>query len=118
MQSVIAAKEVEQGNDLKFVLCREPRYSGIVSNKNVRSFYYVADSGKRIPASQVSLPEIAYENTADPCVPLSIPANKRPDAMGKYSFCQQVTFNAWGHEKTANFCSTEWRVVPASNVLE
>jgi len=110
VKSVVAEKKIAIGDNLSFNLCREPRYNGIISERNVRSFYIVDQDGKQTPVKQSSLPEVAYETTSQPCILIEIKAAKIPQAIGDYYFCQVVTFDAWGYQKTANFCSTTWEV--------
>lgn len=100
------------GDNLSFNFCRAPRYGGIVSKTNVRSFYIVDEQGNQTPVKQSVLPDVAYEKINQPCILLEIKAANIPQKLGKYYFCQQIVFNAYGYEKTANFCSTQWEVVP------
>lgn len=110
VKSVQAEPTIAQGDNLSFNFCREPRYAGIVSKSNVRSFYIVDEKGNRTPVGQNILPDVAYEVVPQPCILLEIKAQSIPQDLGRYYFCQQIVFNAYGYEKVANFCSTTWEV--------
>lgn len=114
VQSATVEKKVAVGEQISFSFCRKPRYDGIVSDRNIRTFYLLED-GRRIPVDQRILPDVAYEVTTDPCIVIDINPINAPQIPGRYKFCQQITFNAWGYEKQANFCSTEWELVPAAD---
>ena len=112
VKSATTEKKVEVGEPISFSFCRSPRYAGIVSYRNIRSFYLVKETGQRIPVEQRILPDVAYEVTTDPCIVLDIAPTSAPQVPGRYKFCQQIQFKAWGYDKQANFCSTEWQLVP------
>lgn len=113
VQSATVEKTVKVGEPISFSFCRQPRYGGIVSNTNVRTFYLLKDTGQEIPVDQRILPDVAYEVTKQPCLVIDIAPINAPQIPGNYKFCQQITFTAWGYDKQANFCSTEWELVPA-----
>jgi hypothetical protein len=115
VKSVTAEEKIAVGDNLSFNFCREPRYPGILSKKNVRSFYIVDSRGNQTPVRQNILPDVAYEQVRQPCILIEIKAANIPQELGRYYFCQQITFDAWGHDKVANFCSSEWQVVPVDN---
>lgn len=110
VESVTVEKTVKQNESLTYILCRSPRYNPIRSDINIRSFYK-SESGQLLPAGQYELPlGVLYERTPDPCVPISISPDKRPNNPGKYTFCQDLSFTAWGREKSAHFCSNEYEI--------
>lgn len=112
VQSATVEKKVAVGESISFSFCRAPRYEGIVSNRNVRSFYLIKDTGQRVPIEQRILPDVAYEVTTEPCIVLDIKPASAPQVPGKYRFCQQIQFIAYGYPKQANYCSTDWQLVP------
>lgn len=115
VKSVTAEEKIAVGDNLSFNFCRSPRYAGILSKKNVRSFYVVDSQGNQTPVRQNVLPDVAYEVIKNPCILIEIKAANLPQNVGRYYFCQQITFDAWGHDKVANFCSTEWVVAEQDN---
>lgn len=116
VKSVQAEPSIAIGDNLSFNFCREPRYGGIISKTNVRSFYIVDQQGNRTPVAQSVLPDVAYEVIPQPCILLEIKAKNIPQQLGSYYFCQQITFTAYGYEKVANFCSTTWQVLQNDSV--
>lgn len=109
VESVTAEKEVEQGDELSIAFCRSPRVR-IIAVNNIRTFYL---SENNQPVYQRNLPDgVAYEFTTDPCQPLTIKSNQRPDEIGTYKFCQEFDFDTYyGQKKTARFCSTDYQVI-------
>lgn len=106
--SVTAEPKVDQDDSLSVVFCREPK-ARIIAVDNIRTFY-LADNGHAVYERR--LPDgISYERSQEPCQPLSIKRNQRPNEPGRYRFCQEFDFEVNGYQKTANFCSTEYEVV-------
>lgn len=113
VESVTAEKEVEQGEDLSIAFCRSPRVR-IITINNVRTFYLSSDNR---PVYQRNLPDgVACEFTSDPCQPLTIKADQRPDEIETYKFCQEFDFKTYyGQVKTVHFCSTDYQVIAPKN---
>ena len=114
VKSVTAQVQVDSNDDLTVVFCRSPRYSAIVSDVNVRTFYINSEDNSTdvfTPAAQEILPTVAYEKRDQNCLPLRISPDKRPNSPGKYYFCQQIKFKAYGVDKDTSFCSTEYEII-------
>ena len=93
------------------LLVRSPR-DRITAYNVVRTFYLKA--GDRA-VLQRDLPDgIEYEqNISQNIIPL-LPT-QRPNEPGEYHFCQSVTFKIYQDiEKHATFCSTPYRIIPAT----
>lgn len=93
------------------LLVRSPR-DRITAYNVVRTFYLKA--GYRA-VLQRSLPDgIEYEQNVNQNIIPLLPA-QRPNEPGEYYFCQSVTFKVYQDiEKHATFCSTAYRIVPAT----
>lgn len=109
VSSVVAEKTVEQDDTLSVAFCRDPRVR-IIAKENIRTFYLSEDNR---PVYERHLPDnISYERTGNPCQPLTIKVDQRPNELGKYRFCQEFDFfTEYNQKKTASFCSTEYEVV-------
>lgn len=103
---------IKQDQNLPVLFCREPRYDGIIADTMVRSFYVIDDDGNQYAIDNTISHDIPYEKSGSPCVGLMISPDRRPNTPNKYKFCQLIIFKAWGLEKHANFCSTEYTIVP------
>lgn len=89
VSSVVAEKKVEQDDTLSVAFCRDPRVR-IIAVNNIRTFYLDEDN---TPVYERRLPDgISYERTSNPCQPLSIKVDQRPNELGVYRFCQEFDF--------------------------
>ena len=111
VDTVTAQREVTTDDPLAVAFCRTPK-TRIIAVHNVRTFY-VTDTDTAV--YQRNLPDdISYERTDNPCQALSIMPDQRPNAIGKYRFCQEFDFSTeFNQRKTARFCSTEYSIIKA-----